>query len=49
MSKGFVLVAVICFLLAFVGGGFGINPHVVHSWNDLVALGLFFWAAASFV
>jgi hypothetical protein len=52
MNRVFVLIAVICFLLAFIGTGFNLNgghPYGHMSWNDLIALGLFFFAAAGFV
>ena len=52
MGRIFIFISVICFLLAFVGAGFGVNGgHVAGSmgWNDMVALGLFFYAAAGLV
>jgi len=52
MGRVFILIAVICFLLAFIGAGFGLNGGHVHgnmSWGDLIALGLFFYAAAGLV
>jgi len=52
MNRVFVLIAVICFLLAFIGSAVSLNgghPYGSMSWADLVALGLFFWAAATFV
>jgi len=52
MSRVFILIAVICFLLAFIGSGLALNgghPYGHMSWSDLIALGLFFYASSSFV
>jgi len=52
MSRAFILVAIICFLLAFLGASLGWNGGKIAgplSWNDLVALGLFFGYSSSLV
>lgn len=52
MSRVFMLIAVILFILAFVGEGAGLNGGRIYgqmNWSSLIALGLAFWSASSFV
>ncbi len=41
MSRVFILVSVICFLLAFVGTGFNLNSGHLYGhlgWNDMIGV-----------